>query len=319
MAPRLKTFFKTKSDSQRNHTEFAGRLDKDNMPQKENSPKIDLLDTELFSYDYDLWFAKSMFQYSLARVIENEHWGHACINPEDVMKQVEAAYSSHSNEDPGSHSKIHPPGHQLYEQINHARAARNDKTLEVFLNELSNQIRRHCRLLRNEKLAELDADELHGCNPRRHSATPSSSTGSCSSPEESQEALRVFKDTERETGGIAIDENVSSDEFEEPKNTNILEHGSSIQSTPEIDRPASPLSQPSSNQIPMHRYTSLLWEYGASSGKTPTYVKGWTTQESARYIASFDGIKVVGEAPKSRDAKHDASRKICEILGIPNF
>ena len=69
----------------------------------------------------------------------------------------------------------------------------------------------------------------------------------------------------------------------------------------------------------MHRYTSLLWEYGASSGTTPTYVKGWMTQELARCVASFGGIGVVGEAAKCNDAKHDASRRIREVISIPTF
>lgn len=232
---------------------------------------------------------------------------------------MEATYSSNFNEDIGTNGKGFPAGHQLYERINHARAAKNAETFEFFLSELSNQIRRHCRVLRNEKLVELDAEEYHCHKPRQFAVTPSSSTGSCSSARDIQETPDLFEHRGRGTNGFATKADLSSEEHQEPTDTGISEHGSSVQSMPIHSRPGSVLSQPDTDQIPMYRYTSLLWEHGAISGKAPTYVKEWATQKSWRCIASFDGIKVECEAGKYKDAMHDASKRLCELVDISTF
>jgi hypothetical protein len=235
------------------------------------------------------------------------------------MKQVEATYSSSWGEDVGTNGKVFPPGHHLYERINHARSARNDQTFKIFLSELSNLIRRHCRLLRNEKLVELDAEEYRCHNPRQPAVTPSSSTRSRSSSGDSQETPDLFEHSRRGMNDIAAKAHLSPEEHQEPSDTSSSEHGGSVQSMSIHSRPGSVMLQPDSDEMPMYRYTSLLWEYGASSGKSPTYVKEWATQESWRCIASFNGIKVACEAGKYKDAMHHASKRICEAIQIPTF
>jgi hypothetical protein len=40
----------------------------------------------IFRTDYGYWFAKVMFMHTLATVIEEEHLGHACINPKVLTR-----------------------------------------------------------------------------------------------------------------------------------------------------------------------------------------------------------------------------------------
>jgi dsRNA-specific ribonuclease len=74
--------------------------------------------------------------------------------------------------------------------------------------------------------------------------------------------------------------------------------------------------QPLEAEQPTHRYTSKLYEYAAGSKKSPEYSKEWVSSDVWRCEAVFNDIHGVGEARSWKDARHIASQKICETLGI---
>jgi hypothetical protein len=66
----------------------------------------------------------------------------------------------------------------------------------------------------------------------------------------------------------------------------------------------------------LHRYTSMLYEYANISGTQPEYIKEWVSTGVWRCNATFNGVHGVGESRSWKHARHIASQKICETLGI---
>ncbi|KAF2188905.1 hypothetical protein K469DRAFT_748135 [Zopfia rhizophila CBS 207.26] len=262
----------------------------------DSASDIDVLDTKLFTNEYEidfnLWFAKATFQYHLAMAIQKEHLGHTVINPKDVLEQVEAGYWKEPSRNAGGSGSSHYPRFELFTRINAARATKDDKTLQVFLDQLSTEILSNCRRLRNNQVAELDADMPYSPSQIYRVAIPSSATSSTQSLEDSGEATGTPTDAESpsQDGGVHIGNLSIQDSI--------------------------PLSQPVEAAHPVHRYTSILYEYAARFGKEPEYKKKWISLKKWRCEAVFDGVHGVGEACNWKDAKHIASQKICKALGI---
>jgi hypothetical protein len=258
----------------------------------DSTPDIDVLDMGLFTNDLDLWFAKAIFQYYLAMAIQKEHLGHSVVNPKTLLEQVEATFWKEPSGTVDANGDNYYPGFELLKRVKAARATKDDKALDVFLNQLSNRIREHCRKLRNEHVAELDAGTPQSPGHIHRATTPCSTTSSNPSSEDSQEVAGALIDTE------------------------IPSQGSGIQNTAIPTRGGLPLLQPLEAERPTHRYTSKLYEYAAGSGKSPEYSKEWVSSDVWRCEAVIDGIRGVGEARSWKDARHIASQKICENLGI---
>jgi hypothetical protein len=64
------------------------------------------------------------------------------------------------------------------------------------------------------------------------------------------------------------------------------------------------------------RYTSMLYEDAARSGKQLEYRKQWVSLSKWRCVAVYNGIQGVGEARSWKLARHIASQDICETFGI---
>ncbi|KAF1957157.1 hypothetical protein CC80DRAFT_491971 [Byssothecium circinans] len=235
----------------------------------------------LFFNNFDLWFAKAIVQFHLAMAIQKEHLGHATVNPKDVIEQVEARYWRGPSQDVGGNVDFYP-GSELFGRIKAARATKDDKTLQTFLDQLSSDIVSSCRRLRNEKVAELDAGPPFSPDHIHRATTPSSSTSTDPSSEDSREATDTATEAE----------------------SSSQENG--VQSTT--------LSAPGG--LPMAWYTSLLYEYAARSGEKPEYKKERVSFDVWRCKAIFNGIQGVGEAQSWKIARHIASQNICQTLGI---
>jgi hypothetical protein len=166
--------------------------------------------------DFDLWFAKTMFQFQLAMVIQNEHLGHASVNPkvtysdpfhaatlnsrsQDVFDHLERAYfdSSHNNLEDAD--KAGYPKNEVLNRINHARATGDRATLEFFLGQLSERIKIACRRLRNEKVVELEAEIPSDYSRSSRATTPLS--GGSASTEDTQRMIESYDVLE---GGVAV-------------------------------------------------------------------------------------------------------------------
>lgn len=177
------------------------------------------------------------------------------------------------------------PGLQLFDSIKAVRATKNDMALQVFLDKLFSDVLLSCKRLRNEKVvAELNGD----------AATPSPTPSS----------------------------NLSSESGRQRMGTNIEIEGSSPDESARSTTPSSvpggvPLPQPLVAELPMHRYTTLLFEYAAANSKeNPKYTNKWVSLDVKRCEGVFNGKFGVGEARTYKDAKHIASKEICQILGI---
>jgi hypothetical protein len=205
---------------------------------------------------------------------------------------VETRYWREPKQNVGSNIGLHNPGSELFGRIKAARATKNDKTFDVFLDQLFSNILSSCKRLRNEQATKLDADTPYSPSRIHRATTPSSTTSSSPSSEGRGEA----KDTPTKTESSVSDNVV-------PR-TNL-----SVQS-------GLPLLQPLRTEHSMHRYTSMLYEYASGSSKQPEYNKEWVSLDIWRCEAVFSGIHGVGEARSWKHAKHIASQKICQTLGI---
>jgi hypothetical protein len=69
---------------------------------------------------------------------------------------------------------------------------------------------------------------------------------------------------------------------------------------------------------PDHQYTSLLWEYGTQIGLTPLYEKSQLSLTPSLWSckATFGGKSAEGQGRSFQVSKHEASRKLCNDLGL---
>ncbi|KAL2807565.1 hypothetical protein BJX63DRAFT_436934 [Aspergillus granulosus] len=89
--------------------------------------------------------------------------------------------------------------------------------------------------------------------------------------------------------------------------------------TVEPQQPAiDPPQRPNSSNIDIWRYTSRLWEEGHLSNEVPSVTDTLLSSLPIRFrvTVAFRGRQGHGEAPNKKEAKHIASRAICQQLGI---
>jgi len=244
----------------------------------------------MFINDPNLWFGKIVFQYHLGLVIHKERLLHAEINPKDILEQVESRYWTEPTLNGGGDSSSRCPGLELFGRINAALDTKDDKTLQVFLDQLSSNIRSIFRDLRYGEAVELDASTPSSPGQISRAVTSSSNTSSNPSSEDGDE-------TTAEEAESQLQENV-------------------VQSGALSTHGRFPLAQPPEAEPFMHRYTSLLHEHAARSGEKPEYTQVWVSADIWRCEATFDNTRGIGEARSFKDAKHIASRNICRALGI---
>lgn len=75
---------------------------------------------------------------------------------------------------------------------------------------------------------------------------------------------------------------------------------------------------PSPSSVNMWSYTQRLWEEGLSSGQLPTVAEEMLCTFPPRHklILTYRGVRGEGEASTKKQAKHIASKHICQQLGI---
>jgi hypothetical protein len=86
---------------------------------------------------------------------------------------------------------------------------------------------------------------------------------------------------------------------------------------PREQRPT-PLNEQDESHEGMAKYTMALKEHGDRIDAQPSYRTNMISQNPPRFmsIVSFEGSEENGESRNKRDAKHIASRKMCERLSI---
>jgi ankyrin repeat protein len=70
------------------------------------------------------------------------------------------------------------------------------------------------------------------------------------------------------------------------------------------------------SDLPAHEYTSMLYEHAARCERQLEYKKLMSSPSMWQCEAVFDGIHATGEARTWKGAKHIASQKICQALGM---
>jgi len=178
-----------------------------------------------------------------------------------VLEQVEANIWKEFSVDADANGDCYYPRFELLKRIKAARATKDDKALEVFQHQISSRSRESCRKLRNENVAELDAGTPQSLSQIPRAATPCSTTSGSASLEDSHEVRGALIDS-----GSPL-------------------QGSSARNMALPTQGGLPLSQPFEEVLPTHRYTTKLYEYGASSGKSPKYGKEWVSSDIWRYEA----------------------------------
>jgi hypothetical protein len=204
---------------------------------------------------------------------------------------MEASYWVDPNQNVGSDGNTRYPVVEIFERINAARVTKCEKTLQAFMRQLSNDIKRHCRGLRKGAVAELDAQPQDALGDTYRHGTPESATSNDSSLEKSS----VTGDSDEETPRSSQDDG---------------EHGrinSKLQSLA--------LSENLETEIPRHRYTSTLWEYAAKFGEEPDFQYGGVVG-AQMCEASFQGHYRQATAPNRKEARHMASQMLCQALQI---
>ncbi|QKX61723.1 uncharacterized protein TRUGW13939_08878 [Talaromyces rugulosus] len=112
---------------------------------------------------------------------------------------------------------------------------------------------------------------------------------------------------------------ISSQYAESNSSTGLNECSPPPYSTAREAEPQDPERQsPSRSDIEIWRYTSRLWEEGTSSGQVPAVTDELLRRFPPLYkvTVDFKGLEGEGQAPNKKQAKHIASKDICQKLGI---
>jgi hypothetical protein len=294
-------------------------------PRKEASTSIAPMETEAttgvdlglvmdgvsFSQDFGLWFGKSIFESILAEVVQKEHLGHTAVTLVDVLELMVAVYCPDVTGVCKERTGPQQTYEDFYRSIHDRRCDTSDTDWESFRQQLSSNIATSCERLRNEK-----APELHGISlstpyktsmapvpmsdaGSRASSSSSSSTSTSSLVSSHQQHSAESPSTIKETG----------------------QHQSTSQSQASQPQALQPLANPApapQTAVDMHRYTSVLNEHAALQGEKLTYEKKQLSlsPSSWRCTATFGEISGVGIGRNTTQAKHAASKKICELIDL---
>lgn len=195
------------------------------------------------------------------------------------------------NEDDGD---TRYPRVEIFNRINAARLTKSEESMQIFMHELSGDIRRHCRQLREGAVAELPAQLQDTPSMVQRNESPISAT-SIETPLASGPATS------------------SSDEDPSIPSQDEAERA---QSNPNANPPSQSVSETPQAALPMHKYTSMLWEFAARSGQEPRFQEGgilgaWICQ------ASFNGYHRQATAPNKKKARHLAAKALYQALDVP--
>jgi hypothetical protein len=191
----------------------------------------------------------------------------------------------------------------FYRSIHDHRCDMSEAEWEAFRQRLSSDIATSCKRLRDEKVPE-----LHGISL----STPSKSAMV------STQTIGASNETSSTPTSLSFSSSPSS----------ISSHQSdSAESLSERDPTlhSQPALQPLENSGPapmvavfMHRYTSVLNEYAALQGEKLIYEKKHLSLDPSSWqcSASFGGISGVGTGRNITQAKHEASKQICQLLNL---
>lgn len=205
---------------------------------------------------------------------------------------MEHNYSRKSRRNEGDNGNPIYPGYELFGRVNAARATKDNTTLQAFMDQLSSQILSTYRNLRTVNMAELDTDMPYSPSCIYRVETSSSSTSSSQHLEDHGEATS------------------SNDESENPLQEDSFHvEGSSGQNKRSL--------APNHEGVrPMHRYTSILYEYASRFEEDPEFREDWIAPDKWRCNIIFKDVSGIGEGRNKKEAKHVASQRICEALGI---
>jgi hypothetical protein len=274
--------------------------------------------------DFGLWFGKSVFEGILAEIFHKERSGHTAVTLvvceaicshisshtltiyKDVLELMVAVYCPDVTG--ASKEKINPQQtHEaFYRSIHDRRCDTSDADWEAFRQGLSFDIATSCRRLRDEKVPEhgisLSTESKTSMVPTptidaSNGASSSSSSSFSSSPPSSAPSP------------------VSSQQQHSAKS--LSGTSGAAQSQPVLQPLANPASAPRV-AVDMHRYTSVLNEHAALQGESLAYEKRQLSLSPSSWqcTAILGDISRVGTGRNITKAKHEASKQICELIGL---
>jgi hypothetical protein len=182
----------------------------------------------------------------------------------------------------------------FYRHIHDNCCRLDDAGWVAFRQNLSSRIASNCNRLRNEKVRELDAGSVSP--PSSSSVTPppatpnSDETSSSPSPDPSPVLSYQQRTTENSTTANSA-----------LQNQQIFP----------------PLASPGTT-INSHRYTSRLKEHADIQGETVSYQKKCLSDypPSWHYTATLGDLCAEGTGRNLTQAKHAASKQLCEMMGL---
>ena len=209
-----------------------------------------------------------------------------------MLEQVEGSLPSQPGIDRNTPTS---PGAVFIQHVKNAHTAIDSSIWRSFLDGLSSSFE---AVVKNLATAELDASDTsrsisNGDSLRAPTPTPTRVV-------EENQSVRdesTIQPLDRQTSPEPIEAHHQDDAVDSPQ----------TDTTPDPD--AAPL--------PLHRFTSMLHEYGiASNLLAPTFKQVWLDNGILRCVVSFNGVRTSGEAKKYKEAMHLASKKMCQRLQI---
>jgi hypothetical protein len=196
------------------------------------------------------------------------------------------------------HVDSRPRHFHLYNHIYDTYRQLDDAEWKVFRQSLSSRITTSCIRLRNENIPELDAisTSLSSGQSNTHtSITYDSDGGSSSSSSWSPPSCSRHQPI---VGNSAT--------------TSVALKGR--QGLQPLEIPSTALD----TAVDMHKYTSMLKELADSHGGKVRYEKKCLSFDpvSWHYTATFGGFTAEGIGRNLQQAKHAASKELCELLGL---
>jgi hypothetical protein len=266
--------------------------------------------------DFELWFGKSV----LAEIIQKEHSRHTAVTLvvrdaicshmssytltvyKNVLELMTAIYCPDITE--ACMEQINPQQtyEAFYRSIHDRHSDTSDDGWETFRQRLSFDIATSCKKLRDEKIPE-----LHGISLSTPFKTP-----------------MVPAPTIDASKGASSSSSSSSSSTSSPVSSHEQHPAESLSETNGRAQ-SQPALQPLANTAPapkvsvdMHRYTSVLNEHVALQEEKLTYKREQLSisPSSWQCTAIFGEISGVGIGRNSTQAKHEASKQICELIDL---
>jgi hypothetical protein len=198
----------------------------------------------------------------------------------------------------------------FYRSIHDRRCDTSDADWEAFRQRLSFDIATNCERLQNEKVPELHSISLSTPSETSIAPAPTSDARSQASSSSSSTSTSSL---------VSLHQQHSAASPSTTKET--AQNQSASQSQALQPQALQPLANPApapETAVDMHRYTSVLNEHAALQGEKLTYEKKQLSlsPSSWRCTATFGEISGVGIGRNTAQAKHAASKQICELINL---